>query len=91
MDPGMRWGARCKIFSHDPMSGARGQKVLFWYIFSYAKGEKLGQGGMAPKAPLDLLLGGCPKIYPTVGRRLSLLRGVCRYINLLLPLDVQVI
>ena len=35
-------GARCKIFSHDPMSG------LVWYVFSYAKGEKLGPGGAWP-------------------------------------------
>ena len=49
VDPGLRWGPRCKIFSHDPMCGAReGPKALFWYIFSYAKGEKLGPGGPWP-------------------------------------------
>ena len=38
-------GPRCKIVSHDPMSGARGAKSLVWYIFSYTKGEKLGPRG----------------------------------------------
>ena len=39
------------MFSHGPMSGARGAKGLVWYIFSYAKGAKLGLGAMAPVAP----------------------------------------
>ena len=33
------------------MSGARGAKVLFWYIFSYAKGEKSGLGAWPPRIP----------------------------------------
>ena len=49
-------GGKVKIFSHDPMSGARGAKVLFWYIFLYAKGEKLGPGGHGPQGPPDPLL-----------------------------------
>ena len=51
---------RCKMFSHGPMSGARGAKGLVGYMFSYAKGAKclvmalcLGPGG--PK----VLLGTC--------------------------------
>ena len=36
--------------------GPGGPKVLFWYMFSYAKGEKLGPGGHSPQGPLDLLL-----------------------------------
>ena len=27
-------------------------KVLFWYMFSYAKGEKFGPGGHDPRGPL---------------------------------------
>ena len=46
-DPGLRWGTRCKMFSHGPMSGAGVAKGLVWYIFSYAKGVKLGPGGGA--------------------------------------------
>ena len=38
------------MFSHGPMSGARGTKGLVWYIFSYAKGAKLGLGAMPPMA-----------------------------------------
>ena len=33
------------------LSLGRGAKVLFWYIFSYAKGEKLGPGGHATEPP----------------------------------------
>ena len=44
-------GPRCKIFSHGTMSGARGAKGLVWYIFSYAKGEKLGTGEPWPPGP----------------------------------------
>ena len=45
------------MFSHDPMSGAGGAKGLVWYIISYAKGSKLGQGGHGPGgSPLDPLL-----------------------------------
>ena len=33
------------------MSGARGGKGLVWYIFSYAKGEKMGPGGHDPQGP----------------------------------------
>ena len=33
------------------MSGARGPKVLFWYMFSYAKGENWGQGTWPPRPP----------------------------------------
>ena len=40
------------MFSHGPMSGASGAKGLVWYIFSYAKGAKLGPGAMAPLDPL---------------------------------------
>ena len=51
-------GTRCKMFSHGPMSGAGGAKGLVWYIFSYAKGAKLGPGGTVapPGLPLDPLL-----------------------------------
>ena len=31
--------------------GTGGPKGLVWYIFSYAKGEKLGLGGHGPKGP----------------------------------------
>ena len=51
-DPGLRWGARYKMFSHSPMSGARGAKGLVWYILSYVKSAKLGPGAMAPVASL---------------------------------------
>ena len=50
-------GPRCKIFSHCPMSGPRGAKGLVWYIFSYAKGEKLGPGAVTPEAPLGSATG----------------------------------
>ena len=39
------------MFSHDPMYGARGPKGLVWYIFSYAKGAKLGPGEPWPLWP----------------------------------------
>ena len=29
VDPGLRWGQRCKMFSHGPMPWARWLKVLF--------------------------------------------------------------
>ena len=44
-------GPRCKIVSHDPMFGDKCLVLVHWNIFSYAKGEKLGWGAMAPKAP----------------------------------------
>ena len=37
------------MFSHGPMSWARGAKGLVWYIFSYAKGAKLGPEGHDPR------------------------------------------
>ena len=44
---------RCKFFSHDPMSGARGAKGAYFHT---QKVKNWGQGAMAPVAPLDQLL-----------------------------------
>ena len=50
-------GPRCQMFSHGPMSGARGGKGLLGYIFSCTRGAKLGPGGRGSRGPLDPLLG----------------------------------
>ena len=43
-------GPKCKMFSHGPMSGVGGPKVLFG-TYSRAKGAKLGPGGHGPRGP----------------------------------------
>ena len=50
------WGPRCKMFSHGPMSGARGPKVLFGTYSHMQKVQNWDRGAMAPVAPLNLLL-----------------------------------
>ena len=40
-DPGLRWGARCKI-------GARGPKVLFGTYFHTRKVKNWGRGAIGP-------------------------------------------
>ena len=50
-DPGLsRGGQGAKFLVMTLCLGSGGPKVLFLYILSYAKGEKLGPGGHGPQA-----------------------------------------
>ena len=52
VDPGLRWGGQgAKFLAMTLCLGQGGPKVLFWYIFSYAKGEKSGPGWPWPPRP----------------------------------------
>ena len=51
-DPGLRWGGpRCKMFSHGPMSGAGGAKVLFGTYSHTRKVQNWDQGVWPPCPP----------------------------------------